>query len=266
MLPRCSLFLILLALLPHPLLADPPVPGVSPAERALQLGQDAMEKDRFAEAVDHFQHSLKLDMTFVQAHLSLAAAHLALGKDSDAVVSLAAYLQAKPDHFLIRMPYAEVLTRLKRYPEAQTQLESFILAIQDHPRFADEHLIAAHTRLMEVAVQQGDDYSEHLHRGIGLFLLAGKRLELGGARSAQLGEELLCKAAGELTLAQMQQPSEARPAWYLYSVWRQLGQGWPAERSLRAATRHAGLSYLTPSEARHLFLTTSLRQLEPMRR
>ncbi len=264
MLPRLlSLlpFLLCPALLPS---AAPPQtpwgpnsPNPTAADAALRAGQAAMDADRFDEAIGHFRRALKIDPALAQGRLSLAAAHLALGQDNPAAVQLAAYLRAKPDHFLIRMPFAEVLARLDRTPEAAEQLEGFIAAIQDLPRLADDHLIACHTRLMELATRHGDEYGERLHRGVGLYLLALKRGEMGGAGAARLAEELLCKAAGELTLAHLQRPSEARPAWYLHGVWRQLGQRQPAERALRAAGMSAGLSYLTTAELRavHLALT-----------
>ena len=60
--------LLLLALLAQP----------SPADKAWQAGQKAMEEDRLDEAIGQFHLALRLDAGFSQAHLSLAAAHLAL--------------------------------------------------------------------------------------------------------------------------------------------------------------------------------------------
>lgn len=239
--------------------ASPPLP--TDAEKELQLGQLAMERDRFEDAVKHFQATLRKDPKLASAHLSLAAAYLAQGRDAEAVPQLAQYLEARPDHFLVRMPYAEVLARLDRHAEAATQLEAFVAAVQDYPRLADEQLISCHTRLMELASKDGDDYGERLHRGIGLYLLAQKRADLGGLTSTRIAEELFCKAAGELTLARLQRPDEARPFWYLHGVWQQLGQRQPAERCLTAAGRNAGLSYLTPAEFRGLYLAQGLREL-----
>lgn len=238
----------------------------TPAQKALQLGQAAMDRDRFDEAIGQFQISLRLDPKLFEAHLSLAAAHLALGQDRLAAPHLGAYLDARPSHFLARMPYAELLAKLERFAEARAQLDRFIADVQDHPRVADEHLIASHTRLMEIATRVGDEYTERLHRGIGLYLLAVKRRELGGAEATRLAEELLCKSAGELTMARLRRPHEARPSYYLHDVWRTLGQRQPAERSLREAESHAGLSSLTPAETRRLHLATTLRQLEQVKR
>ena len=243
-----------------------PAAGPTPAEKAFHLGQQALEGDRFDEAVGQFELCLRLDPAHAQAHLSLAAAHLALGEDRLAAPHLGDYLAARPDHFLVRMPYAELLARLERLAEAGHQLERFVEQAQEFPRIADDHLIACHTRLMEIGEKQGDEYTERLHRGIGLYLLAQKRLDLGGAGAARLAEELLCKAAAELTLARMYRPDEARPCWYLHGVWARLGQQQPAVKWLRAAQESAGLSYLTPAEGRELHLAGRLRELESSKR
>ncbi len=171
--------LILFALLPTG--TDVPLTESSPAHKAWQLGQTAMDHDRFDEAIGQFQLSLKLDPSLVQNHLSIAAAYLALDQKKESLPHLAAYLDARPQHFLIRWHYAEVLMNTDRPAAAQSQLERFVAAAQEHPRIAEEHLIACHTRMMEIAERQGDDYGEHLHRGIGLYLLARKRAELGDA-------------------------------------------------------------------------------------
>src|SRR5260370_31717479 len=68
--------------------------AASPAEEAWQSGQRAMQRDRFQEAMGHFRTALRLDPAFAQAHLSLAAAHLALGEEKQALPHPAAYLDA----------------------------------------------------------------------------------------------------------------------------------------------------------------------------
>jgi tetratricopeptide (TPR) repeat protein len=236
------------------------------ALRVWQKGQAALDADRLDEAVGHFQLALRLDPTLVRARLSLAAAHLSLGHDREAVPHLAAYLRARPEHFLVRMPYAEVLTRLERFGEARVQLERFVADVQENPRLADDHLIACHTRLMEISERLGDEYGERLHRGIGLHLLALKRLQLGGPRAEALAEEFLCKSAGELTLARMLDPTEARPWWYLHLVWNRLGQSHPARRSLHAAQACCGIDQLTPAERRDLQLRLGAESLGTLRR
>src|SRR5208337_4842084 len=114
------------------------------------------------------------------------------------------------------------------------------------------HLIHCHARLMEIAESIEDDYDEHLHRGIGLLLLAQQRAILPEPEGELPAEGLLCKAAGELTLARTDRPAEARPNWYLHEVWSRLAQRQPALRCLRAAVDAAPFSYLTGAEKRNL--------------
>jgi hypothetical protein len=106
---------------------------------------------------------------------------------------------------------------------------------------------------MEIARQREDAYAEHLHRGIGLYLVAG-RIE-DGAESDDV-ERLLCKAATALKEAQALRPDDARPAYYLYRVWLKLDQPRPAEKALRQALNAAPFCRLTPAESRELALAS----------
>ncbi|MFM7152016.1 MAG: tetratricopeptide repeat protein [Gemmataceae bacterium] len=256
---------ILLVFALQPLVAPDPVP-VAAAEKAFQAGVTALEQDRFEEAMGHFQVCLRLDPALAKAHLNLAAAHLALGQDPQAGAQLSHYLEARPSDFLIRQSYAEVLTRLNRFEEAADQLDRFLRDLQDSPSLAEEHLLPGHTKRMEIAARLGDDYAEKLHRGIGLFLLAKKRLDIDEPASRRIGEELLCKSAGELMLARVARPREARPNYYLYEVWHCLGQRQPADRALREAVGLSGWSDLTPREVRNLHLADQSRSIELLKR
>lgn len=260
MAPRLALTLCLL--LPAAARAEP-----TPAERALRLGEQAMDADRFEEAIGHFELALRLDPALAKARLNLAAAHLARGEDREALPHLAAYLRARPEHFIVRPHYADALLRLGLTTEASLQLERFVAEAQPFAHLADGQLIGMHTKLMELAARRRDAYGEHLHRGIGLYLLAGKRTDLGDERSLRLAEGLLCKAAAELTLARLAEPGKVRPCWYLHRVWVRLAQSQPAMRWLRAAAAQAGpLSDLTPAEARDLTQAARMAELGPRKR
>jgi tetratricopeptide (TPR) repeat protein len=261
----CGPVVLLAALAAGPAPAGPPA-AATPAVRAWEQGQAALDQDRLAEAVGQFQLSLRLDPQLPQGHLGLATAYLALGQSADALPHLRAYLAARPDHFLVRWHYAEALLAADRPGEARAQLGRFVADAQEQPRVAEDHLIACHTRLMEIAERQGDDYAEHLHRGIGLYLLARKRSAGGDGPSRRLAEELFCKAAAELTLARLRRPQQARPCWYLYGVWTSLAQRQPALRCLRAAERSGPLNDLTPAEQRELHLASAQRRQEALRK
>jgi hypothetical protein len=107
---------------------------------------------------------------------------------------------------------------------------------------------------MEIAEAEGDDYSEHLHRGIGVYYLACERVVLPDLQGKLSAEGLLCQAAGELALARLEKPEEARPCLYLYEIWTRLDQRTPAQRNLHSALATAPFSKLTAAEQRGLHL------------
>jgi tetratricopeptide (TPR) repeat protein len=219
-----------------------------------QRGQRAMTEGQTEQAITAFQESLRLDATLTRNHLSLAAAYLAQGNDTAAAPHMERYLQAQPDHVVVRLEYADLLLRLDRTHDARNQLERFVADVQDHEVLARQHLITAHTRLLEIAEREEDRYAGHLHRGVALYLLACRRAEVAPDDENLPVEGLLCKAAAELTLARRERPDEARPNWYLHEVWSQLCQQQPAARCLRLAADAAPFSYLTPTEHRKLHL------------
>jgi tetratricopeptide (TPR) repeat protein len=236
--------------------------GETPALRLWEQGQEAMLRGDTDEAIGLYHQSLKLAPDLARNYLSLAAAHIEKSDDAGAAPHLAHYLRLQPGHLVVRAHYAELLYRLGQTEEARTQLERFIVAVQDHDVLARQHLVHCHSRLMEIAEGASDEYGEHLNRGIGLYLLACERSRPTAPESRLAIEALLCQAAGELTLARLQRPEEARPHWYLYLVWARLAQRQPAARCLRAAEEAASFTSLTPSEQRGLELAWSRCQAE----
>jgi tetratricopeptide (TPR) repeat protein len=232
---------------------------------AIQLweqGQAAMRHGQPEKAIQLYEQSLAADPTMGRNHLSLAAAFLETNDSASACEHLGLYVAAHPDQLVIRGRYAELLWRLRRWAEARTQFERFIADAQEQGGPAARNLIHCHSRLTEIAEATEDTYSEHLHRGIGLFLLARVRATLPDPEGELPVETLLCRAAAELTLARQEHPEEARPCWYLYEVWSQLGQRHPALHRLREANAAAPFSYLTPAEERGLHLAYQRYQAE----
>lgn len=189
-------------------------------------------------------------------HLALAAVCVENGQPAQAVVHLRHYVRAHPDHAMIRAYLAELLLRQQEHREATWHFEQFIAAAQQLDGPARKHLIHCHTRLMELAQLADDEYRERLHRGIGLYLLAQQHQDLHGQATA-FTEQLLGRAAKELSEAQKMRPREAKVHWYLYAVWSQLSQRPAAQTALRAAQQWADLSDLTPTERRDLALASS---------
>jgi tetratricopeptide (TPR) repeat protein len=253
MLARPAVVLCAVCLTVRSLSAQEPAPAPdSPAMKLWQEGQDAMGQGQTDRAIDCYRRSLVLDPRLSRNYLSLAAAFLDKGDNLTACPYLARYVEARPDHLVIRFHYAELLLKLDRPGAARAQFERFVADVQDQPALADAHLIACHSRLMEIAQTEEDEYAEHLHRGIGLYLLGRTRARLHDGGSEMTPESLFCSAAAELTLARLEKRNEARPCWYLHEVWSQLAQSQPAKRWLRAAEADAPFSYLTPAEQRRL--------------
>jgi tetratricopeptide (TPR) repeat protein len=250
--------------------AEPTKPA-EPTESAVHLwekGQAAMREGRADQALECFQQSLARDPTLACNHLSLAAAFLDKGDDAGAAPHFAAYLALQPAHHLVRAHYAELLLRLRDTAAARAQFERFEVAAADGDEAYRRQLIHCHSRLMEIAEGGEDAYAAHLHHGIGLYLLACQRAQLpdGDGDEETSTESLLCKAAGELAQAWRRQPEEARPCWYLFSVWTRLAQRQPAMRWLRAAEAAAPFGDLTPAERRELRLACQGRDAEARRK
>jgi hypothetical protein len=250
---------LLLYFMVGPVSAEEPSAVSTPAQRLWEQGQNALRDGRTDEAMQLYQRSLALDPNLADNHLSLAAAYLDKSDDEHAGEQLARYLEARPHHCIVRAHYAELLLRLNEVHAARLQYERFDADAQDQVELAGQELVHCHSRLMELAEREDDDYAAHLHRGIGLYLLARQQESLPDDEEGYSAESLLCKAAGELILAGRERPDEARPCWYLFEVWSQLAQRQPAARWLRAA-KTAAFSYLTPAERRDL--ETAVRSLE----
>lgn len=232
---------------------EPACKSAETAERLWDLGQEAMRTGQPRQAVQLYQRSLAADPTLVRNYLSMAAAYLEMDDETAALTPLAHYVSVRPEQLIIRVHFADLLLRLNRSSEARAEFERCLDSASDQEDVRAQ-LVHCHTRIMEIAEAENDEYTEHLHRGIGLFLLARQRAALPDSEGSLSSEALLCKAAAELTLAHLVNPDEARPAWYLYEVWSRLAQQQQARRFFRLAVQEAPFSYLTAAEQRGLQL------------
>jgi tetratricopeptide (TPR) repeat protein len=240
---------------------DPPDAG-EPARLLWEKGQEAMRQGKADDALDFYRRSLAADPGFTRNHLSIAAALLEKGDEFAALPHLARYVRAHPDQFLVRLHLAELLVRIHHLDAARTEFEGCVAGAQDKGDSAANQLIHCHAQLMEIAEDEEDEYHEHLHRGIGLYLLGRQRSALANPDGDLSSEELLCKSAGELTLAHLDRPDEARPNWYLHEVWSLLAQGQTARRCLQKAEETAPFTYLTAAEKRDLRLACQCQCLD----
>ncbi len=263
MIPRQAWLGLCVVLLGWNLCAPAQEPVTGQARQLWVLGQEAMRQGKPGEAIPLYEQSLAAGEGNAHIHLSLAAAYVQRGDEDGAARHLAQYVAAFPEHRIVRFRYAELLLHLQRLREAQVQFDRFIADIQDDAGLASKHLLDCHSRLMEIAEDEGDEYGEHLNRGIGLYLLACERVALPAPDDGELSvESILCKAAEELTMARMVRRDEARPCWYLYLVWSRLDQRQPALRRLREADTLAPFGLLTPAEKRDLEMACLRRTAE----
>lgn len=228
-------------------------PEETKALQAWQKGQIAKRHGQPEKAVAYYEQSLAADESLSQNHLSIAAALLEKGDEAAACPHFGKYLERHPQHLQIRGCYAELLLRQQRCKESRLQFEQYIADAQTDSSTLREQ-IQSHCRLMEIAELEENEYESHLHRGIGMYLLAQRRSAFDDEDVELSAEGLLCKAASELVSAAMLCPDEARPCWYLFAVWRRLAQLQTAEEWLQRAHEAAAHSFLTPSEHRQLTL------------
>jgi hypothetical protein len=192
--------------------------------------------------------------------LALAAKHIEEGDQASAVPYMQKHIEKFPDQIMIRAYLAELLVKIKRLPDARSHFETFIADAQQTDSPAKNHLVHCHTRLMEIAQENDDDYSEHLHRGIGLYLLTKQQDLFEEVRDPTLTQQLLVKAIRELDEAKQLRPNEARPYWYLYESWTMLDQPRPAGKALQEAQANCFFSKLTPKELQELRVACMLRE------
>src|SRR4051794_4048666 len=97
----------------------PPAPAGNSAPGLWEKGQRAMLEGNAEGAIAAYRESLRLDPSLTRNYLSLAAACLEKGQDAAAAGHLADYLRRQPDHFLVRLHYADLLVKLGRPAEAR---------------------------------------------------------------------------------------------------------------------------------------------------
>ena len=130
-----------------------------------------MQDGRTADAISAYEQSLAVAPERAQTLLSLAAAELEKGDESAACRYLGRYVAARPNDLKVRAYYAELLLRRRQTPAARAEFERYEADAQEHSSSTSKQLVHCHSRLARIAAEQGDEYAEHLHRGIGLYLL-----------------------------------------------------------------------------------------------
>jgi len=182
-------------------------------------------------------------------HLALAAQHLDRGEAPQAITHLTVHVRSHPREAMTRAYLAELLFQSQRHAEAAVEFEAFIAQAQRMTGKPHDHLVHCHTRLMGVAAASGDDYREHLHRGIGLWRLV-LRWDADRADTAS-SIDTLRQAHDALTEAAQRRPHDARVCLYLAEVATRLNQSERAAAAWRKAKAQPPLG-LTPAEQERL--------------
>lgn len=181
--------------------------------------------------------------------LARAAACLDRGDDAAAVGHLTKHVQLHPDEVMTRAMLAELLFRLDRFPAARAEYERVVADAQLATGKPNGHLVHCHTRLMQMAEARGDEFEEHLHRGIGLVLLVRTWDADPARRDEGAVEATLGKAIKALRVAKGERPDEPRANLYLADAYRRIGVPSTLRTANRAAT--AGSTFgMTPAERR----------------
>src|SRR5437588_5476574 len=170
-LPSLGLFLLFVS-------QPSPQERASPGWSLWQQAQQALIRGETDRAIDLYEQSLAADAKLTRNYLGLAAAWLDKGQDNRACLHLMLYIAAHPEHLSVRAQYADLLHRLRRLKEARIEFERFVADAQEDEGMAERHLVHCHSRLMQIAEVEENPFEEHLHRGIGLYLLARPQAHL----------------------------------------------------------------------------------------
>jgi predicted Zn-dependent protease len=185
--------------------------------------------------------------------LTLAAECLERGDRASAATHLEAYVRLHPEQLMFRAQLAELLLRVGRDSAAKAQYEQFIADAQAATGAPRKQLVNAHTRLMEIAQRDDDQFAEVFHRGVGLLLLV-KEQEKMAERDEEFGEEMLCKAIRALSEAKELKPADPRVRVYLAEAYDRSGNRRAADAERAAAKSAFATGQLTPTERKQLML------------
>ncbi|MCZ2340251.1 MAG: tetratricopeptide repeat protein [Bacteroidales bacterium] len=196
--------------------------------------EDRMRTDSPAEIRE--QEPVSLLAAPAPDALALAAACLDRGDEAGALPHLRAHVAAYPDAVMMRAYLAELLLKLGQPQEARAEFARVIHDADGATGAIAKHQVHCHTRLMEIAQEAEDPFSEELHRGIGLVLLVRQwRAESEEATTEPMTQQTLTKAVTALRSAREQNPNDPRPLVYLAEAYDGLGQTTAARAARRTA-------------------------------
>jgi predicted Zn-dependent protease len=224
-----------------------PVEKVGDSLRESRPGAPTSTLESLAERVTYSPEPADRDP------LAMAAECLERGDRAGAANHLEAYVRLHPDQLLFRAQLAELFLRVGRDDAAKAHYERFAADAQSATGPVRNHLVNAHTRLMEIAQRADDRFAEVFHRGVGLLLLAREQEKLAD-RDAGFGEEMLCKAIKALAEAKELKPDDPRVRAYLAQAYDRAGNRRAADAERAAAKGALVPGQLTPTERKQVLL------------
>jgi hypothetical protein len=185
--------------------------------------------------------------------LTLVAESLERGDKLAAAKHLEVYVRRHPDQVMFRLQAAELLVQAQRDDRAKVHFEQFIAAAQVASEPIQQYLVHSHTRLMEIAQRQNDQFGELFHRGVGLLLLVEEQ-DKSPNRDAAFCEEMLCKALRALNEARDLNPGDPRTRVYLAEIYTRMGNRRGARGERSAAGDGAAPGELTRGERSRILI------------
>jgi thioredoxin-like negative regulator of GroEL len=183
-------------------------------------------------------------------------------QENEACALLADFVGKYPDRCEAHLVYGSLLLQTKQIEAARGEFEEFLKRCKDTRPERIRMLIQAHEGLADIAKGSSDVYGEHLHRGIGLYLMTLNHNGYKVGETVFPNARLLDEALKALNKAHEMRPDEARPCWYIHRVYLAMNQMEQAEEFLKLTDQRAANTRLTPLERHALDLAVRSMRAE----
>lgn len=128
------------------------------AEIQTNLANALRDKNEYAQAIDHYRQSIKLEPDYAPAYNNLGLTLLNMHKEQEAAVEVTKAIKLKPDYAQAYYNLGLIRQELKQIPEARAALESS-LRYETNPGYAEA------TRKLIAAMSSPPGFDEHMKRG-----------------------------------------------------------------------------------------------------
>lgn len=181
------------------------------------------------------ESSIVVDVGDSRDELALAATCLESGNTQGAIDHLSAHVQQFPDHVAIRTLLAEQYLKLGKTRDARVHIQRMLDDGHGDSTINREQLVTCHTRLMQIAQDERDEFAESYHRGMGLLLVV-EGWDGTKDQDRVLVERTLSQALSNFRTALEQRPNDTRLNLSMCDVLSRLGQHSAARTAYRKAS------------------------------